>query len=136
MTSEASKHTYECWRVIQSDFNLEQLIGIVDKTKIHFDAIHSSDLVTARNNCTLKGYLSTFYEFVESLKDAASTPPSSQPVHVNEIGMAVDQLWNEVRDVVETVDTWMKPFLKIFGVEKRNGMSPLVHAKYNSLKDL
>ena len=79
LTSEASEQTYGCWRMTQSDLNLEQLIGIVNKTKICFNAIYSSGLVTARSNCTLKGYLSTFREYVETLKQAASKQPSSGP---------------------------------------------------------
>ena len=133
----ATKETkYDAQNNFFADFNVYQPEQIFDKTKIHFDAIYSSGLDIARDNCTLKGYLSTFHEFVESLKDAASTPPPSRPVHVNEIGMAVDQLWNEVRGVVEAADTWMKCFITSFGVEGGNGMSPLVSAKYNSPKDL
>ena len=36
MTSEANKHTHGCWHVLQSDFNLEQLVRIVDKSKNSF----------------------------------------------------------------------------------------------------
>jgi hypothetical protein len=54
LTSEANEHTSGSgwWRVILSDFNIEQHISIVDKTKIWSDAILSSDLVTAWSNCT------------------------------------------------------------------------------------
>ena len=73
MTSEANEHTYGCWRVIQSDFNLEQLVRIVDKSKIRSDAIYTSGLLTARSNCALKGYVSIFCEFVENIKNTATT---------------------------------------------------------------
>ena len=98
MTSEANKHTYGCWRVIPipSDFNLEQLIGIVDKSKIHSDAIYSSGLVMARGNSTLKGYLSTFREFVENLTRAAEKKPPGGPINVDAHEKVVDQLWDEV----------------------------------------
>lgn len=65
MTSECNVHKYGCWRMIQSDVNIEQLVEIVDKTRIHFESIYSGDVVTARGNCTLKRYLSTFHDFVE-----------------------------------------------------------------------
>ena len=72
MTSEANELTYGCWHVIQSDFNVEQQIEIVDKSKIHSDAIYCRGLVIARGSSTLKGSLSAFYEFVETLKSAAA----------------------------------------------------------------
>lgn len=136
LTSEANEHTYGCWRMTQSDFNLEQLIGIVDKTKIRFDAIYSSGLVTARSNCTLKGYLSTFREYVETLKQAASKQPSSGPVVIDDSKAAVHQLWDEVKGVIEAVNTYMKPFLQLFGIEEGNGLSPLVKAQYDSPADI
>ena len=37
---------------------------------------------------------------------------------------AVDQLWSEVKGVMEVALAWMKPFLKLFGVEEGNGLSP------------
>ena len=64
LTSEPNEHTYGCWRVILPDFTIEQLIGIVDKNKIRFDAIFGSGLVTAQSSCTLKGFLGPFCEFV------------------------------------------------------------------------
>ena len=104
-----------------SDFNLDQLIAIVNKTKICFEVNFDSGLVTARQNCTLQGYLSTFHEFVENLKDAATNKPSAVPVFMNDFEPAVEQLWDEVKDVIEAVNTYRKPFLKLFGVEKGNG---------------
>jgi hypothetical protein len=136
MTSEANEHTYGCWRVIQSDFTLEQLIGIVDKSKIRSDAIYSSGLVTARGNSTLKGYLSTFREFVENLKSAAAKKPPGGPVNVDVNEKAVDQLWDEVQGVINAVNAWMIPFLGIFGIEEGNGLTPLTATKFNRPGDL
>ena len=77
----------------------------------------------------MKGNLSPFCEFVASLKGAAtSSKPASGPVNVDLMSPAVDQLWPEVRGVIETVNAWIQPFLKLFGVEDRNGLSPLVSA--------
>ncbi len=136
MTSEANEHTYSCWCVIQSDFNLEQLVRIVDKSKIRSDAIYKSGLLTARSNCTLKGYLSTFREYVDNLKSAAATRPPGGPVDVDENEQAVDQLWDEVQGVINAVNSWIVPFLKIFGVEEGNGLTPLVTTILNNPADL
>ena len=37
----------------------------------------------------------------------------------------MDQLWDEVFGVIEMAREKMIPFLKLFGVEKGNGLSPL-----------
>ena len=47
-----------------------------------------------------------------------------EPIHVNNGKPAVDQLWEEVKGVIEVVTSWMLPFLKVFGVEEGNGLSP------------
>jgi hypothetical protein len=120
LTSEINEHTYGCWRVILPDFTIEQLIGIVDKNKIRFDAIFGSGLLTAQSSCTLKGYLGTFCEFVESLKKAAISPPSSGPVDVNYSSPAIDQLWDHVKGVITACNSWLKPFLDRFGIEEGN----------------
>ena len=65
--------------------------------------ILSSGLVTARQNCTLKGYLVTFRGYVENLKDAVTNKPSSGPVVMNDFEPAVEQLWDEVKGVIEAV---------------------------------
>ena len=136
LTSEANEHIYGCRRVIMIDFIMEQLIAIVDKMKICFDAIFGSGLVTARCICTLKGYLSTFYEYVENLKQAAMEKPSSGPVVMNDSEPAVHQLWDEVKGVIEAVNTYIKPFLNLFGVEMGKGISPSVTAQYDNPTDL
>ena len=33
-------------------------------------------------------------------------------------------MWEEVKGVIEVVNSWMMPFLKLFGVEVGNGLSP------------
>jgi hypothetical protein len=120
-TSECNEHTYGCWRMIQSDLNIEQLVRIVDKTRICFDAIYSGGLVAARSNCTLKGYLSTFHKFVESFKKTASSRPASGQIHVDLKYPAVDQCWAEVRGMIEAVNVWVTPFLNLFRVEDGSG---------------
>ena len=36
----------------------------------------------------------------------------------------VEQIWPEVMGIILAVIAWMVPFLRIFGVEKVNGLSP------------
>ncbi len=59
----------------------------------------------------------------------------SGPVNVDLMSPAEYQLWPEVRGVIETVNAWMQPFLKLFGVKDGNGLSPLVSAKYYTVRD-
>ena len=102
---------------------MEQLIRIVDKSNIRLDAIFESDLVTARSHASFKGYQHTFLEFLQCLKKG-SAGTTGGPVHVDNDMPAVDQLWEEVKGVIEVVNSWMLPFLKVFGVEEGNGLSP------------
>ena len=44
---------------------------------------------------------------------------------------SVDQLWNEVFGIIETVNFWMVPFLKRFGAEDGNDLSPFIQT-FNS----
>jgi hypothetical protein len=37
---------------------------------------------------------------------------------------AIDQLWDEVRGIIEFSNAKMKSFLELFGIEVRNGLSP------------
>ena len=36
----------------------------------------------------------------------------------------VEHIWPEVMGIILAVNAWMVPFLKTFGVEKGNGLSP------------
>ena len=123
LTSECNEHTYGFWRMMLREFTMEQLIRIVDKSNIRLDAIFESDLVTARSHTSFKGYQHTFPEFLQSLKKG-SAGTTGGPVHVDNDMPAVDQLWEEVKGVIEVVNSWMLPFLKVFGVEEGNGLSP------------
>ena len=53
-----------------------------------------------------------------------SVGATTGPVNVDDDKSAVDQLWDEVKGVIEVVNSWMLPFLKVFGVEEGNGLSP------------
>ena len=123
LTSECNEHTYGFWRMILREFNVEQLIRIVDRSNIRLEAIFQSNLVTARTHTSFKGYQQTFPEFLDTLKKG-SVGATTGPVNVDDDKPAVDQLWDEVKGVIEVVNSWMLPFLKVFGVEKGNGLSP------------
>ena len=103
---------------------MEQLIRIVQKSAIKLGSIFEGDLKTARSNDSFSGYQETMSEFIESLKSALSTD-NQGPVDVDLDKPAVNQLWDEVFDVIEMAREKMIPFLKLFGVEKGNGLSPL-----------
>jgi hypothetical protein len=70
-TLECNEHTFGMWRTMSSsrEFNMDQLIRIVQKANIKTDAIFSSQLKTHRSRDGLAGYQSTFKEYVESWRN-------------------------------------------------------------------
>ncbi len=48
-TSECNEHTFWMYRMMLRDFNIEQLICIVNKCKIRIDAMFESNLVISRS---------------------------------------------------------------------------------------
>jgi hypothetical protein len=102
---------------------MEQLIRIVDKSNIRLESIFQSGLVTSRSKTTFKGYQQTFPEFILALQ-AGSDGVSGGPVEIDLDEPAVDQLWEEVKGVIEVANSWMIPFLGMFGVVEGNGLSP------------
>jgi hypothetical protein len=50
LTSEANEHTYGLWRMILREFNMEQLIRIVQKAIIKNDAMFESNFDAFRSN--------------------------------------------------------------------------------------
>lgn len=122
-TSEANEHTYGNWRQFLREFTIEQLIRIVDKQQLKMNAIFESNLAVSRDKGG-KGYQQTMPEFIKSLKLASSKRPPTGPVEVDLNESAVTQLWSEVSSVIRQVNRIMKPFLKLFGVEDGNGLSP------------
>ena len=61
LTSEANEHTYGLWRMILCEFNMEQLIRIVQKAIVKNDAMFESNFDAFRSN-TMKGYPSGLQE--------------------------------------------------------------------------
>ena len=124
LTSECNEHTYGNWRMILREFNVEQLIRIVQKSMIKTNALFESQLVTSRSSTTFKGHQNTFPEYLAAMQ-ADMSGAIAGPVHVTlDCTPAVTQLWNEVKGVIEVTNSFMLPFLKLFGVEVGNGLSP------------
>ena len=73
ITSKCNKFFYGIWRMILQEFNMEQLICIVQKSAIKLSSIFESDLKTARSKGSFSDYQETTAEFIESLKSASST---------------------------------------------------------------
>ena len=44
VTSEPNEHTIGAWRSVMNEFNIMQLIQLVDKTKIRMEAIFNGDI--------------------------------------------------------------------------------------------
>jgi hypothetical protein len=120
LTSEANEHTFGIWRMILREFNMEQLIRIVQKACIKNEAIFASNFDVLRSN-SMKGYPSGLQSFIDNIKKGSS---SSGPIDVDLTKPAVDQLWNSVKGIISFGTRVMKPFLKIFGSEVGNGLSP------------
>jgi hypothetical protein len=55
-TSKCNELTYDMWRMMLREFNVEQLIGIVQKSMIKLDCIFESSLLISRSNAGLCGY--------------------------------------------------------------------------------
>jgi hypothetical protein len=119
LTSEANEHTYGLWRMILREFNMEQLIHIVQKAIIKNDAMFESNFDAFRSN-TMKGYPSGLQEFIKNMQIGSSY---SGPIDVDLTKPAVDQLWDTVQGILSFGTNLMRPFLNIFGSEVGNGLS-------------
>ena len=123
-TSECNEHTYGMWRMMLREFNIEQLIRIVQKSMIKLDSIFASGLEISRKNACLSGYQATLPDFIKSLAAAQARDEQCGPVDVDPSKEIVHQLWTDVKGVIEQGVTIMMPFLKKFGVIEGNGLSP------------
>eukprot|EP00957_Ditylum_brightwellii_P023429 1768543-Ditylum_brightwellii.AAC.1 len=109
--------------------------------------VHVIDLVLNRSSSTFKGYQTSLSDFQESMKKGSSSCGQAHQfcfklkvlldiyltlcltdnvytqVEVGLIESPVANIWPEVKVVIDTMSAWMVPFLKIFGIEKRNGLS-------------
>ena len=82
-TSESNYHVYGMWRQILREFNIEQLVHIVDKQRVKMKAIFYSHLLTPMSASDFKGYQETFHGFVSILKSAVLVVPPSGPINVD-----------------------------------------------------
>ena len=124
-TSECNEHTFGMWRSMTSsrEFNMDQLIRIVQKTNIRIDAIFESDLKTQRSRDGLSGYQATFDEYVSSVKGGRGDKFHGA-IHVDKNKPAITQLWDEVQGLIEFANSRCREFLTLFGIEEGNGLSP------------
>lgn len=132
-TSECNEHTFGMWRTIRHEFNVEQLFRIVQKCMLRNECIFESNLATHRSKGGGSGYQATFSDFIKSLQNEALEADNNNkeksnscrgPVHVNTHEPAVHQLWDVVKGQLKEINNTMKPFLKSFGIEEGNGLSP------------
>jgi hypothetical protein len=120
------------------EFNMDQLIRIVQKTNIKTDAIFSSQLKMRWSKDGLSGYQSTFEEYVASLRDDCPNDKQCHGgVHASLDKSAVSSLWDEVQGVIEYSNAVAASFLNLLGIEQGNGMSPFLTstATPSDLKD-
>ena len=71
-----------------------------------------------------KGYQETFHVFVSILKSAVLVVPPSGPINVDPDIPEGIHIWTEIKVFICNANQFMKPFLKLFGVEEVNGLSP------------
>ena len=93
LTSQANEHTFGIWPMILREFNMEQLIHIVQKAIIKNEAMFESNFDAFRSNA-MKGYPSGLQNFINNMKRGSST---SGPIDVDLTKPAVHQLWNTVK---------------------------------------
>lgn len=93
-----------------------------------------SGFVIARRSCTMRGYLSTFHEYVQNLKHVAKKL-SSGTIVMDDSEPAVQQLRDDVAGCIEAMYTNMKDCKNCLGFDK-NGILSLVAAQYNNPTDL
>ena len=120
LTSEANEHTFGIWRMILREFNMEQLIRIVQKAIMKNDAMFESNFDALRSNA-MKGYPLGLKKFIDNMKNGSN---SSGPIDVDLTKPAVHQLWDTVQGILSFGTNLMQLFLKIFGSEVGNGISP------------
>ena len=113
---------YVMWGMILTEFNMEQLIHIVQKSITKLDTNSESDLVTPRFKTSFKGYQQPFPDYIKCFK-SSSIEDECNPVDLDLDKANINRLWDEATGVIEVKNCWMRPFLKVFGGEEGNGLS-------------
>ena len=62
--SDPNDHIYSIWRHTIREFNMEQLVLIVDKKRLKMKTIFESDVLTPMLTSDINGYHETLTEFV------------------------------------------------------------------------
>ncbi len=106
--------------MILHEFNMQELICIVQKAVMKNDAMFQSNFDACRSNA-IKGYPSGLQEFITNMRNGSS---SSGPVDVDLTKPAVHQLWSTFHGISSFGTSLMQPFLQFFGSEDGNGLSP------------
>ena len=99
---------------------MEQLICIVQISAMQLDAIFHGGLVINRSQTTFKGYQQSFVDYIASTHAINGRTEACGPINVDLSKAAIDQLWEEVKAVMECARLRMMPFLRLFGVEAGN----------------
>ena len=121
LTSEANEHTYGLWHMILHEFNMEQLICIVQKEIVKNDAMFESNFDAFRSS-TMKGYPSGLQEFIKNMQKGST---SISPIDIDLTKPALDQFWDTVQGILLGTNL-MRLFFKVFGSEVGNSLSPLL----------
>ena len=67
LNSDPNEHIYGMWKMILREFNMEQLIRIVQNNNLRMGCNFESDVSVSRPNTTFQGCQSTLSDFNESL---------------------------------------------------------------------
>jgi hypothetical protein len=114
------------WWMMLREFNVEQLICIVQKSMIKLDCIFASSLLISQSNAGLCSYQETMPGFIKSMSATHAREECCGPDDVDPAKEVVHQLWDDVKGVIDQGVTLMTPFLQLFGVVEGNGLSPFV----------
>jgi hypothetical protein len=82
-TSKCNEHTHGMWQMMLREFNVEQLIRIVQKLMIKLDCIFESSLLLSWSNAGLYGYQETMSGFIKSMLATHAREECCGPVNVD-----------------------------------------------------
>ena len=88
--------------MILREFNMKQLIRIVQKSIIKLQAIFESGLVMSRSNTVFKEYQQSLLDFIKISQESNKPEETCGPVHFDLEYPAVDQFWDEVHGVMKS----------------------------------
>ena len=84
----------------RQQFSIEQLTCIVQKHSMKLDVTFQNELVTSRSNY-FNGSQSTFAGFINSLKGNSTYDQMCGIITVDLTQPAVDQIWDEVKVIMD-----------------------------------